>query len=394
MVDPTLHKLEERVKELTALHETARLLQDETRAPTEVMQDLVKLLPPAWQYPNITEARIRFNDIVVNTPGFVITDWMQTGQFTTRSGDAGTIEVCYRVERPHEVEGPFLAEERNLINSLAEMLRAYFQNILANREIQAARDNLEQLVQKRTEELQHTNRELAEEISQHRVARQHLDEHQNRLRQLSTELTLAEAKERREIAAEVHDHIGQGFVFIRMRLQQLRGDAVFSGFEKSIDEIIHLIDSAIQYTRRLTFEISTPILYELGLPAALEWLAEQYEQKHNLHVKVQIDSSIPATLPEAHRVLLFKSVQELLTNVVKYAKASAVSITMKRENGKTILSVRDDGIGFDIKQLETVHPDRGGFGLFSIRERLHYFGGEMTLDTKPGAGTIVTLVVL
>ena len=255
------------------------------------------------------------------------------------------------------------------------------------------REQLERLVKERTEELQRINCDLALEIERHRSARQKIDEYQNRLRQLSTELTLAEAKERREIAAEVHDHIGQGFAFIRMRLQQLRGDAVFSGFEQSIDEIIALIDSAIKYTRRLTFEISTPILYELGLPAALEWLAEQYEKKHGLRVIVQIDAAAQTALPEAHRVLLFKSVQELLTNAAKYAKANRVAITMKRDGKKTQLIVQDDGIGFDVAQLETVHPERGGFGLFSIRERLHYFGGEMTLATKPGAGTTVTMVV-
>jgi PAS domain S-box-containing protein len=126
-----VHDLGERVKELTALHATSRLLH-EPGTPAELLARIVTLLPPAWQYPDITGARIATEDIDVRTEGFALTPWVQRADFTTSGGRAGTIEIVYREERPNAAEGPFLAEERSLIQSLAGMLRAYFERVQAD----------------------------------------------------------------------------------------------------------------------------------------------------------------------------------------------------------------------------------------------------------------------
>jgi len=390
--DPTLHKLQERVKELTALHRTARILQEDQRPSAEVVREIVALLPAAWQYPEVTEARVRFQDICAATPRFQESAWMQTAHFTARTHDEGVIEVAYLEERPVEAEGPFLREERDLIESLADMLGSYFQHQLANEEIQAARENLERLVLERTDELRATNQKLAREVAEHREARLQIEDHQNRLRQLATELTLTDERKRREIAVDLHDHIIQEFAFIKLRILQFRGGAVFCGFERNLDEIISLLEGAIQHTRLLTFEISTPILYELGLAAALEWLAEQYENRHKIKIQLKLHDK-PKNLPEAVRVTLFKCVQELLTNVVKYARASLVTITLKCEFNKLWIEVTDNGSGFDVKRLEVSGNPHHGFGLFSIRERLKNFDGEMILQSALGQGTAVRLSV-
>ncbi len=354
--DLTLHKLQERVKELTALHKSARLLQDDERPMRDVLHDVVALLPAAWQYPDIATARVNLGDIVEASPGFRETKWMQSSRFIPRPGQEGFVQIAYLEERPAEHEGPFLAEERDLIDSLAEMIRSYVQHKLAN-------ENLELLVQERTSEL----------------------------RRLATELSLAEARKNREIAADLHDHVIQEFAFIKLRAQQFRGDAVFCGFENRFDEIIALLERAIQFTRRLTFEISTPILYELGLAAALEWLAEHYEQHHKLSTKVNLTSASP-NLPEAVSITLFRCVQELLTNCVKYSQAENVLITSKVESHWFFITVQDDGIGFDTLSLKQ-STAREAFGLFSIRERLRHFGGSMILESTIGKGTTVRLAV-
>lgn len=121
-----LHHLGERVKELTALHSTARLLQNDSPSTVELLQQMVGLLPPAWQYPEITAGRIRIADLEVASPNYVPTPWRQQAEFTYAEGTAGFIEVVYLEERPQAVEGPFLAEERHLINSLADMLKLHF----------------------------------------------------------------------------------------------------------------------------------------------------------------------------------------------------------------------------------------------------------------------------
>jgi two-component system, NarL family, sensor histidine kinase UhpB len=233
---------------------------------------------------------------------------------------------------------------------------------------------------------------LEREIEQHREARHQIEEYQARLRQLATELSLAEERERREIAVALHDNIIQELAFIKLRVAQFRGDAIFCGFERNLEEILTLIEGAIQSTRRLTFTVSPPILYELGLAAALEWLAEQYEKRHHLRIELQL-KPLSQKLPEALAVTLYKCVQELMTNAVKYAESPHIRLTMQPQRDQLSIVVSDNGVGFDVSRLEPVAGGDHGFGLFSIRERLRSFGGEMSIESAIGKGTTVTLTV-
>ncbi len=122
--DELVHHLGERVKELTALHLAARILQNDQQATPECLQEFVVALPAAWQYPEITAARILLGDLQFPTANFKPTPWIQRADFSIAEGLRGSIEVVYLEERPAAQEGPFLAEERNLIDSLAEVLRA------------------------------------------------------------------------------------------------------------------------------------------------------------------------------------------------------------------------------------------------------------------------------
>jgi PAS domain S-box-containing protein len=125
-----VHRLGERVKELTALHRTAGIFQ-QPRAIPELLQEIVSILPAAWQYPEITTARIVYGGKEYCSGSFRESVWQQSARFLTVNGGEGTIEVFYTEARPPEDEGPFLSEERNLINSLAEMLRVYLDRKLA-----------------------------------------------------------------------------------------------------------------------------------------------------------------------------------------------------------------------------------------------------------------------
>jgi signal transduction histidine kinase len=122
-------ELGERVKELTALHATSRLLQQDRPVDTGLLAELVALLPPAWQYPEICEAHIIVGDLEAATPRWRTTPWMQSAGVAIGSGSAGRIEVAYLEDRPAAVEGPFLAEERSLIQSLADMLSAHLERV-------------------------------------------------------------------------------------------------------------------------------------------------------------------------------------------------------------------------------------------------------------------------
>lgn len=360
MIDPTRHSLQERVKELTVLHGAARLLQDAERPHDDVMADLVASLPAAWQHPGVAAACISLGDKRWATPAFLETPWRQREEFRLRDGSEGTVEIVYREARPDADEGPFLREERELIRSLAEMVRAFWQHRRDDATIVAANERLEAEVADRTAAL----------------------------RRLASEQCLVEARERRAIAEDLHDHLGQALAFARARLRQLQGDVVFGGHHAALEELLDLLDQAIGYTRSLTFELSPPVLYELGLGPALDWLGETYGRKHGLAVKVR--DRCRRDLPDDLRVLYFKSARELLHNVVKHARARRVTVDLSCREGFIELEVADDGCGFAAGAAAELPRDRS-FGLFSVEERLRQLGGRLEIQSAPGAGTRVRL---
>lgn len=128
------HYLNERVKELTALHEIARALQSEKAIP-EVLGTVVPILQAAWQYPEITAVRVRYGTMEQTTTNFRSTPWRQVAEFSTVDGQVGIVEISYLEERPEASEGPFLAEERHLINSVTAMLVSYFERKRADEEL-------------------------------------------------------------------------------------------------------------------------------------------------------------------------------------------------------------------------------------------------------------------
>ncbi|HPF35169.1 MAG TPA: sensor histidine kinase [Candidatus Krumholzibacteria bacterium] len=209
------------------------------------------------------------------------------------------------------------------------------------------------------------------------------------LRRLSAELCLTEARERRIIAEELHDHVGQSLALIKRKVARLRGDAVFSGLEQGLDEIADLLDRTIRATRELTGEISPPVLYELGLSDGLDWLAEWCGDKLDLTVEYRT-AGPPPDVPEEARVMLFKSARELLRNVKRHAGVDRAALTLTSRPDGVEIRVDDAGAGFHPEGR--VRPlDGGGFGLFSIRERMRQLGGEAVLTSAPGAGTRAVL---
>ncbi len=386
-----LAKLTERVKELSALHKTSRILQDNTRPSIEIMRDIVEIVPESWQYPEHCAARIDFRDLSVVSSQYDETEWKQTADFTAGGFD-GKLIVCYLKELPEEYEGPFLREERDLIDSLAEMLRFYFQHQIADQELLEAKNGLEEKVEERTSELRRINRDLSEKIREYNQARVEIERYQKRLRKLAGEVSLAEERERREIATDLHDHLGQALAYIKIKISEFQGETIFCGYQGSLNEITSLLNRAIEYTRSLTFEISPPVLYELGIGAALEWLAERFGKTSELMIGCEISGS-PRSLGEEIQVFLFKAARELLVNITKHAKANDASITL--EYGKTAVSlkVRDNGRGMNPDLIDTRGEEWSGFGLFSIKERLRNFGGEMSIQSSSGEGTEVSLTI-
>jgi PAS domain S-box-containing protein len=216
--------------------------------------------------------------------------------------------------------------------------------------------------------------------------------YQKKLRSLASELSLTEERERRRIAAELHDRIGQTLAITKIKLGAFREATSSQSDVNDLDEISGLVEQTIRDTRSLTLELSPPILYELGLEAAVEWLTEQVQQQHHVRTRFEGDSR-PKQLDEDVRVLLFKIVQELLFNVVKHAQASTAKVSVREEKCELRIIIEDDGVGFDTDQSKSQISQTGGFGLFSIGERLDHLGGYFEISSKPGNGTRVTVCV-
>ena len=234
--------------------------------------------------------------------------------------------------------------------------------------------------------------EFVEDISERKHVESELHEYQERLRLLASKLTLSEEHERRRIAGGLHDSIIQPLVFLKMKLETLLnkpedGKKLSASLIRMRDETAGLI----AMTRGLTFDLSYPVLYEFGLEAAMEeWLREEIKDKHGLEIKFSDDGS-DKPIDDDMRAFLFGAFRELLVNIIKHANAKKIDVAVLGEYDTITIRVKDDGAGFDCSKTRTVITKESGFGLFGIRDRLEYLGGNFKIESKIGSGTVVTL---
>jgi len=256
--------------------------------------------------------------------------------------------------------------------------------------LQRAHNELESRVRERTKELEKANQALQAEIKERIQTEIKLIEYQQKLRTLASELTLTEEKQRRRIATELHDRIGQALALSKIKLSEIRNAIPHHQYTKELGEIHELLEQTIRDTRTLTFDLSPPILYELGFEAAVEWLAENFQKQHNIEVHFSDDGNAKP-LKDEIRTVLFRAVRELLINVAKHSHAKNVVITLEINSGNIRILISDDGKGFDISKTGPYVEKTSGFGLFNIRERLSLLEGQMDIKTKPGQGARVIL---
>ena len=219
-----------------------------------------------------------------------------------------------------------------------------------------------------------------------------LEQRSAELRALASELTLVEQRERRRFATLLHENLQQSLVGAQLRTDLLVEQLPAAAQRKTAEEIRTILGEALRQTRTLCADLAVPVLYDFGLAAALRWQGEQVREQCGLAVRVDAaEGAQPAA--ESVRVLLFQSVRELLLNIVKHAQAKSVAVHLHRQDHHVRLEVFDDGVGFAVDGQAAEVRKSGGFGLFSIRERLAQMGGRMEIDSAPGRGTRVALIV-
>lgn len=343
--------LAERVKELQCIHSISGLLKGRHELG-DILQKVVDVLPSAWQYPELARATITLKSRRYQTRNFRELRWRQEIPIIVAAEPAGALEVGYIEPLPDGREPGFLAEEHILLTTVAERLAEIVS-------------------------LKETQNQLAS--------------YQEHLRSLASELTLTEERERRTLALSLHDRIGQGLAVAKLKLETLK-HLLPTEHQPRLDDISALIKQIVNDTRTLTFEISPPILYELGLKQAVVWLGEHMARQFSLPVEVRADEEL-VELTEGVRVMLFRSIQELLTNTVKHAQATRATVRLMNDADELCVVVEDNGVGFDASSHGCVPSTAGGFGLFSIRERIGHLGGRVDVDSSPGKGTRIQISV-
>jgi len=224
----------------------------------------------------------------------------------------------------------------------------------------------------------------------HRLA-ELLGEREREMEALAARLTLTEEVERQRIAQGLHDEVGQSLAALKVGLAELRR-AAERGVADAVGELIGIADAVMQSIRSLTFSLSSPVLHQLGLAAAIENLLDRLTSQYGIAVAFEARGT-STHLPEDLSLLLHRSVRELLHNVAKHAQARRVKVSVRQRRKRIEICVEDDGLGFDAARLGLrIHSD-GGFGLFSIQHALGHVGGTLAIDTEPGTGTRATLAI-
>ncbi len=252
---------------------------------------------------------------------------------------------------------------------IARAVRYAIERKRAEQEIQKAKEELELRVRHRTAELRLS---------------------QEKLRSLAAELELTEERERRQIASDLHDSIGQILSFASRELKTLQKSP--SGkLSKSLEQVCGQLDKAIEQTRTLSFDLSPSILYDLGFEVAIEDLVDKFSKEKKIRCGFKTCHK-PKPLTDDVKILLYRAVRELLINAAKHSRANVVKVTLLRSSSDIYVTVEDDGRGFDTSVLNNGMEKVKGFGIFNIRERLNHIGGLFKVESGRGAGTKVTLV--
>lgn len=331
-----VRQLSERVKELTVMYRVAHLAQMEEKATLALMDEITSLLPPAWHYPEIAAARVQLGEVESKTPNFRSSRWSQKAEFTTTDGRKGAVEVVYLAERPPAAEGPFLAEERKLVNGVAEALKGYWER-----------------------------------------------------KRLEAEILEISEREQRRIGQDLHDGLTQhlrGIVYLHHVLHER---LVQKSLLEAVDSarITELLDQAVDQARSVARGLFPVELAATGLVHALRTLAVAVKDIYGVSCRFVCPK--PVLIHDNPTAIhLYRIAQESVQNAIRHGKATRLVIVLSATDDAVTLRVKDNGQGFP-----QVLPEMRGMGLEIMKYRARTIGS--LLSHKPGAlkGTVLTCVL-
>jgi PAS domain S-box-containing protein len=260
----------------------------------------------------------------------------------------------------------------------------------AEEALQEAQRHLERKVEKRTAEISETNLRLRQEIEERRQAEEALQGSETELHRLSSELLNVQEEERKRVALELHDGIGQSLSAIKYKAEtalreiggQDRGSVV-----KSLEPIVPIVQEAIDEVRRLSRNLRPSILDDLGISATVSWFCREFE---TIYSAIGIEKLIhieEKDVPDSLKIVIFRILQEALNNIAKHSQASLVRVSIKATDGRIEMVIDDNGLGFDVEEALSGEKHERGIGLASMRERTELAGGSFSIMSRKDAGT-------
>lgn len=255
-------------------------------------------------------------------------------------------------------------------------------------QLNEAKALLEERVAARTAALADSNRELLHEVQERKRAEAALVLSQNELREVAAIGSSAREQEMRRISRELHDELAQTLATLRIETDRLRESvAAYDGGAQTaytLTDMRVLLDEAVASTRRIASDLRPLVLDDLGLVPAVQWLVQSFTQRHGIACELSVEPA-GLELDEPYATATFRILQESLTNVGRHARASRVDVRIAREHERVVLTVRDDGVGFDPAQPRK----SASFGLAGLRERAYLVEGELKIESSPGHGTTI-----
>ncbi len=340
------HELRERSKELTCIYNIFNIVEHENNLE-KVIQEIVNIIPSSWQYPEITCSRIILEGMEFKTGNFRETPYRQISNINIYGRKKGTVEIYYLEEKPLCDEGPFLKSERDLIKGISQTLGKIIERKRADEEIKKSHE---------------------------------------KLRELFELLQVIREEERKNIAREIHDELGQLLTALKIDIKWLGKRINEHELVEKINAMTDLIDMTIQNVRRIASELRPVILDDFGLHAAILWHAKEIEKRTGIKFTITVTPE-DITMNKEKSVVIYRIIQELLTNIIRHARATKVDIKLKQRDNKLFVFVKDNGIGIE------ENTDRKSFGLLGIKERVHYWQGGIQIKGKAGKGTSVKIIL-
>ncbi|MFA6148172.1 MAG: PAS domain-containing sensor histidine kinase [bacterium] len=254
-----------------------------------------------------------------------------------------------------------------------------------------ASNELEQRVEERTSELLTANRLMKKMLDEGKRTEEMLGNSRERLRNLSRRLQSLLEEERTRISREIHDELGQALTAMKLDLSLLKSNLASAGLAEpsaKVHEIEQAVNRIVRTVRKIATELRPGILDELGVAAAIEWVAKEFQDRTGIRCKVSI-KAVGKVSDTVRATAIFRIVQESLTNVMRHAEATQVNVRLEKKRDTLVLDVKDNGIGI----MDGRIFDSRSHGLAGIRERVLLLGGVAVISGKPGKGTLVRVTI-